>query len=327
MGSYLLGRAVYALVAIFIISVVSFVLIQAPPGDYLTSQLTRLQASGRKLDDATVERMKEQYGLDKPIYVQYGRWIAQMFRGNFGQSFYYNYSVLRLLRDYMPMTIILALITLVFIYVLSIPIGIFTAVKQYSVFDYLFTVLGFIGLSVPNFVLALVVMFFFYKTFGISIGGLFSIEYADAAWGWAKFVDLVRHLWAPVIVVGIAGTAGIIRVIRAAMLDELGKEYMQVARAKGLSEFRLIMKYPVRVALNPILSTVGWQLPNIIGGFVIAGIVLNLPIIGPVLLNALTAQDMYLAGAIVLLLSVMTVLGTILSDITLAIADPRIRYY
>ncbi len=327
MGSYLLGRAVYALVAIFIISVVSFVLIQAPPGDYLTSQLTRLQASGRRLDDATVERMKEQYGLDKPIYVQYGRWIAQMFRGNFGQSLYYNYSVLRLLGDYMPMTIILALITLVFIYVLSIPIGIFTAVKQYSVFDYLFTVLGFIGLSVPNFVLALVVMFFFYKTFGISIGGLFSLEYADAAWSWAKFVDLVHHLWAPVIVVGIAGTAGIIRVIRAAMLDELGKDYMQVARAKGLSEFRLLMKYPVRVALNPILSTVGWQLPNIIGGFVIAGIVLNLPIIGPVLLNALTAQDMYLAGAIVLLLSVMTVLGTILSDVTLAIADPRIRYY
>ena len=327
MGSYLLGRAVYALVAIFIISVVSFVLIQAPPGDYLTSQLTRLQASGRRLDDATVEKMKAQYGLDKPIYVQYGRWIAQMFRGNFGQSFYYNYSVLRLLGDYMPMTIILALLTLVFIYVVSIPIGIFTAVKQYSVFDYLFTVLGFVGLSVPNFVLALVVMFFFYKTFGISIGGLFSLEYADAAWSWARFADLVRHLWAPVIVVGIAGTAGIIRVIRAAMLDELGKDYMQVARAKGLSEFRVIMKYPVRVALNPILSTIGWQLPNIIGGFVIAGVVLNLPIIGPVLLNALTAQDMYLAGAIVLLLSIMTVIGTILSDIALAIADPRIRYY
>ena len=327
MGSYLLGRAVYALVAIFIISVVSFVLIQAPPGDYLTSQLTRLQASGRRLDDATVEKMKAQYGLDKPIYVQYGRWIAQMFRGNFGQSFYYNYSVLRLLGDYMPMTIILALLTLVFIYVVSIPIGIFTAVKQYSVFDYLFTVLGFVGLSVPNFVLALVVMFFFYKTFGISIGGLFSLEYADAAWSWARFADLVRHLWAPVIVVGIAGTAGIIRVIRAAMLDELGKDYMQVARAKGLSEFRVIMKYPVRVALNPILSTIGWQLPNIIGGFVIAGVVLNLPIIGPVLLNALTAQDMYLAGAIVLLLSIMTVIWTILSDIALAIADPRIRYY
>ena len=221
MGSYLLGRAVYALVAIFIISVVSFVLIQAPPGDYLTSQLTRLQAQGRRLSDATIENMKAQYGLDKPIYVQYGRWIAQMFRGNFGQSLYYNYSVLRLLGDYMPMTIILALITLVFIYVVSIPIGIFTAVKQYSVFDYLFTVLGFIGLSVPNFVLALVVMFFFYKTFGISIGGLFSLEYADAAWSWAKFADLVRHLWAPVIVVGIAGTAGIIRVIRATMLDEL----------------------------------------------------------------------------------------------------------
>lgn len=327
MGSYLLGRAVYALAAIFIISIVSFVLIQAPPGDYLTSQLTRLQASGRRLDDATVERMKEQYGLDRPIYVQYGRWISQMFRGNFGQSFYYNYSVLRLLGDYMPMTIILALITLVFIYIVSIPIGIFTAVKQYSIFDYLFTVLGFVGLSVPNFVLALVVMFFFYKTFGISIGGLFSLEYADAAWSWAKFADLVRHLWAPVIVVGIAGTAGIIRVIRAAMLDELGKDYMQVARAKGLSEFRLILKYPVRVALNPILSTIGWQLPNIIGGFVIAGVVLNLPIIGPVLLNALTAQDMYLAGAIVLLLSIMTVIGTILSDIALVIADPRIRYY
>jgi len=327
MGSYLVGRLIYAVVAVFIISVVSFVLIQAPPGDYLTSQLTRLQASGRRLDDATVDQLKAQYGLDKPIYVQYGRWVAQMFRGNFGQSFYYNYSVLRLLGDYMPMTIIIALITLVFIYVVSIPIGIISAVKQYSVFDYVFTVLGFVGLSVPNFVLALVVMFFFYKTFGISIGGLFSLEYVDAAWSWAKFADLVRHLWAPVIVVGIAGTAGIIRVIRAAMLDELGKDYMQVARAKGLSEWRLILKYPVRVALNPILSTIGWQLPNIIGYFVIAGVVLNLPIIGPVLLNALTAQDMYLAGAIVLLLSIMTVIGTILSDIALALADPRIRYY
>lgn len=327
MATYLAGRVVYAIVAVFVISVLSFILIQAPPGDYLTAQVTRLQGSGLKLDEAQLENLKAQYGLDKPIYVQYFRWVSQMFRGNFGYSFYYRFSVVQLLAAYMPFTIILALITLVFIYVVSIPIGIISAVKQYSVFDYIFTIIGFIGLAIPNFVLALVVMFFFYKTFGISIGGLFSREYVDAAWSFARFADLVRHLWAPVIVVGVAGTAGIIRVIRATMLDELGRDYMQVARAKGLSEFKLIMKYPVRVALNPILSTVGWQLPNIIGYYIIAGIVLNLPIIGPVLLNALTAQDMYLAGAIILLLSVMTVIGTIISDISLAIADPRIRYY
>jgi len=327
MVEYLCGRVVYAVVAIFVISVISFVLIKAPPGDYLTSYITRLQGSGLKLDAQQVENLRAQYGLSQPTHIQYLKWMGQILRGNFGYSLYYRFPVAQLLADTLPFTIILAILTLVFIYAVSIPIGVLSAVKQYSVVDYLFTVLGFIGLSIPNFVLALLVMFFFYKTFDISIGGLFSMEYVDAAWSWAKFVDLVRHLWAPVIVVGIAGTAAIIRVIRAAMLDELGRDYMQVARAKGLSEFRLLLKYPMRVALNPILSTVGWQLPNIIGFFVIAGIVLNLPIIGPVLLNALTSQDMYLAGVIVLFLSVLTVVGTILSDILLAIADPRIRYY
>ena len=327
MAAYFTGRLVYAIVAVFVISVLSFVLIQAPPGDFLTSQITRLQANGQVVDEVMIQNMKAQYGLDKPIYVQYFRWVGQMFRGNFGYSFYYRFSILQMLADYMPMTLILAIITLVFVYIVSIPLGIVSAVKQYSVFDYTFTIVGFLGLSVPNFILALLVMYVFYKNFGISIGGLFSMEYVNAPWTWARFADLVRHLWAPVIVVGVAGTAGIIRVIRASMLDELGQEYMQVARAKGLSEFRVIMKYPVRVALNPIFSTVGWQLPNIIGGFVIAGVVLNLPIIGPVLLRALTAQDMYLAGAIVLLLSIMTVLGTIVSDIALVFADPRIRFY
>ena len=327
MASYFVGRLIYAVVAVFIISVLSFVLIQAPPGDFLTSQLTRLAANGQQLDEVMLESMKAQYGLDKPIYIQYFRWVGEMFRGNFGYSFYYRFSVLEMIAMYMPMTLILAIITLVFIYIVSIPLGIISAVKQYSVFDYTFTVLGFLGLSVPNFILALLVMYVFYKNFGISIGGLFSMEYVDAAWTWARLADLVRHLWAPVIVVGVAGTAGIVRVIRASMLDELGKDYMQVARAKGVSEFRIIMKYPVRVALNPILSTIGWQLPNVISGFVIAGVVLNLPIIGPVLLRALTAQDMYLAGAIILLLSIMTVIGTIVSDIALAFADPRIRYY
>ncbi len=327
MLEYFLGRLAYAVVAIFVISVISFVLIKAPPGDFLTSYITRLQGSGMKLDAKQVENLREQYGLNQPTYVQYFKWVGQLLRGNFGQSLYYKFPVGELLAKTLPFTIYLALITLVFIYAVSIPIGILSAVKQYSIVDYFFTVVGFIGLSIPNFVLALVVMFFFYKTFNISIGGLFSLQYADAAWSWAKFVDLMRHLWAPIIVVGMAGTAAIIRVIRAAMLDELGRDYMQVARAKGVSEIRLLLKYPTRVALNPILSTIGWQLPNIIGYFVIAGIVLNLPIIGPVLLNALTAQDMYLAGVIVLLLSVMTVVGTILSDILLAIADPRIRYY
>ncbi len=327
MLSYFLGRLGFALVAVFIISIFSFVLIQAPPGDFLTSQVRRLQATGLQLDEATLENLKAQYGFDKPIYVQYFKWVGAMFHGNFGHSFYYRFPVTQMLADYMPMTILLAIITLGFIYVVSIPLGIISAVKQYSFLDYFFTTTSFIGLSVPSFILALLVMYTFYKNFGISIGGLFSRDFVNVPWSWARVADLIQHLWAPVIVVGLAGTAGIVRVIRASMLDELGKDYMNVARSKGLSEARIILKYPVRVALNPILSTIGWQLPSVIGGFVIAGVVLDLPIIGPVLLRALTAQDMYLAGAIILLLSIMTVLGTIVSDIALVFADPRIRYF
>ena len=326
MLKYVVGRLIFALVAIFIISIFSFMLIKAPPGDYLSSQIARLQASGMVFSDEQVDTLRKQYGLDKSTFVQYFRWLNQLLHGNLGHSLYYKMPAADLLAQTLPFTIILAVITLVFVYVVSIPIGIFSAVKQYTIFDHVFTITGFVGISVPNFVLALVVMYFFYKTFGISIGGLYSPEFAGEAWSWAKFIDLLQHLWAPVIVVGLAGTAAVIRVIRAAMLDELGKDYMAVARAKGLSEFRLLIKYPTRVALSPILSTIGWQLPNIIGYFVIAGIVLNLPIIGPVLLNALASQDMYPAGVIVLILSIMTVLGTILSDILLAIADPRIRY-
>ena len=245
--------------------------------------------------------------------------------GNFGRSFDWNESVAKIIGERLPLTVAISLSTLIFTYVVAIPIGIYSAVKQYSIGDYIATFIGFIGLSVPNFLLALLFMFGFYRFFGISVSGLFSPEMRDAAWSWAKFKDMLDHLWVPMIVIGMAGTAGIIRTMRATTLDELGKDYVKMARSKGLPEWKVIFRHPVRVAINPIVSTIGWELPNIVSGSTIVAVVLNLPTTGPILLQALLAQDMFLAGSFILMLSTLTVIGTLISDLLLAILDPRIR--
>jgi len=312
---------------LFAISIISFILIKAPPGDFLSTYIAQMEATGTQLSQEHIKSLRTRYGLDQPTYIQYGRWMWQIFQGDFGWSFYWKRPVSEILRERLPFTVLLSLITLIFTYAVAVPIGIYSAVKQYSIGDYGFTLMGFIGLAIPNFFLALVLMYVFYKYFGISIGGLFSRQYARASWSFGKIIDLINHSWVPIIVVGTAGTARIIRILRAMLLDELRKPYVQTARAKGVAERTLLFKYPVRVAINPILSTIGWQLPFIISGFVIVAVVMDLPTIGSVLLTALLAEDMYLAGSIILLLSSLTVIGTLLSDILLCIVDPRIRYY
>jgi len=326
MTRYIGRRLLLMLFTLFVISVVSFVLIKAPPGDYLSAYLAALGASGAEFSKDDIDSLREQYGLDQPTYVQYAKWMKGIFRGDFGWSFYWRRPVSDILKAQLPVTILLSLVTTAFIYVIAIPIGIYSAVRQYSALDYLTTFFGFIGLSIPNFLLALILMYLFNKGFGVSIGGLFSRAFESAPWSLAKLVDLLKHLWAPVIVVGTSGTAGLIRVMRAMMLDELQKQYVLTARVKGLPERRVLLKYPVRVAVNPILSTIGWQLPLVISGFVIVSVVMNLPTVGSSLLAALLSEDMYMAGSVVLLVSALTVVGTLLSDILLCIADPRIRY-
>ncbi len=325
MGSYIIRRLAYMLITLLGISIISFTIIQLPPGDYLTTYIAQLSSSGTVVDDSLVASLERQYGLDRPIYIQYFKWIGGVLTGNFGRSFDWNEAVAVLIAERLPMTIVISLATLVFTYLVAIPISIYSAVKQYSIGDYIATVIGFIGLSVPDFLLALVLMFSFYRFFGISVSGLFSPEMREAAWSWAKIKDMLDHLWVPMIVIGMAGTAGIIRTMRATTLDELGKDYVKMARSKGIPEWKVLMRHPVRVALNPIISTIGWELPRIVSGTTIVAVVLNLPITGPILLQALQAQDMFLAGSFILMLSTLTVIGTLISDILLAIFDPRIR--
>jgi len=307
-------------------SVVSFIIIQLPPGDYLTSYIVQLESSGTKVSEEQVASLKKRYGLDVPIYLQYFKWIWKMLHGDFGMSFAWNKPVSKLLAERLPLTIMISLFTLIFTYIVAIPIGIYSATHQYSAGDYIFTVFGFAGLAIPNFLLALILMFLFYKYFGISIGGLFSSEYAEAAWSIGKFIDMLKHLPAPIIVIGTAGTAGLIRVMRGCLLDELRKQYVITARAKGVAERKLLFKYPVRVAINPIISTIGWTLPQIVSGGTITAIVLSLPTVGPLLFQALLTQDMYLAGSSVMFLTFLTVIGTFISDLLLVWIDPRIRY-
>lgn len=327
MLQYTVKRILYMIPTLFFISMVSFFIIQLPPGDYITTLAANFAAQGETIDNATVEQLRRTYGLDKPAYVQYLIWIRKIiFEGDFGQSFDWQKPVSDLIWGRLGLTIIISLATLLFIWAIALPTGIYSAVKKYSVGDYIATFIGFIGLAIPNFLLALVLMYVGFKYFGQSVGGLFSPQYIDAAWGWGKFVDLLKHLWIPVIVIGTAGTAGLIRIMRANLLDELFRPYVTTARAKGLKERALLTKYPVRLALNPFISTIGWVLPSLISGDVIVSVVLGLPTTGPLLLRALLAQDMYLAGAFILLLSVLTVIGTLVSDLLLAALDPRIRY-
>lgn len=325
MLAYIVRRLCIALGTVWLISVVAFAIIQLPPGDYVTSYIAQLMATGSMVTQEEAENLRAQYGLDKPMYVQYAKWIWLVLQGNFGVSMEWKRPVTEVIGDRLLLTALLALTAVVFTWILAIPIGIYSAVRQYSAGDYVVTCAGFIGLAVPNFLLALVIMYLAFKYFGASVGGLFSPEYADAPWSWARLGDFLKHLWLPAIILSTAGTAQLIRILRANLLDELRKPYVVTARAKGLSELRAILKYPVRVALNPFISTIGYTLPFLVSGSIIVSIVLSLPTVGPLLLKALLAQDMFLAGTIVLLLGVMTVLGTLISDILLVWIDPRIR--
>ena len=327
MFQFILRRLMYMIPTLIAISIVSFVIIQLPPGDYLTSMVAGLRDQGVEVDAAQLAALKERYGLGQPIYVQYYKWMSGiLLRGDFGQSFEWRRPVSGLIWQRLGLTVLISLSTLLFVWAIAFPIGIYSAVKQYSIGDYIATFFGFIGLATPNFLFALVLMYIGFQVFGQNVGGLFSPEFVDAAWSWAKVKDLMQHLWVPMVVLGASGTAGLIRVMRANLLDELGKLYVVAARAKGLPEWKLILKYPVRVALNPFVSGLGWLLPQLVSGSTIVAIVLSLPTTGPLLLRALMAQDMYLAGSFLLMLSVLTVIGTLISDILLAWLDPRIRY-
>lgn len=327
MVRFLIKRLISLLVTLFAVSLVAFAIIQLPPGDFLTSYLTNIAADGQTASQQVVDRLRENYGLDQPVYVQYAKWMGNILsRGDFGQSFEWNRPVEEVLWSRMGMTLTLSIATLMLTWVIALPIGIYSAVKQYSPGDYLSTFIGFIGVAVPDFLISLVLMYIAFKYFNQSVGGLFSPEYENAAWSVSKVLDLLSHLWIPVIIIGLAGTASLIRVMRANLLDELRKPYVVAARARGLPERRVILKYPVRVALNPFISTAGWVLPGLVSGSIIVAVVLSLPTAGPLLLRSLLSQDMYLAGAFILLLSVLTMLGTLLSDLLLALVDPRIRY-
>ena len=325
MLEYIARRLGYMVLMMALVSVASFVIMKLPPGDYLTSYIQRLEMQGQRIDRSEIAALKRQYGLDLPPTQQYFKWIWGVVRGDFGRSLQWGRPVSDLIGERLLLTLAINLSTLLFTYVVAIAIGIYSATRQYSIADYVFTTVGFIGMCVPQFLLALILMVFFHSFFGVSVGGLFSPEYAMAPWGWGKLGDLLLHLPIPIIVIGMFGTAGIIRVMRASLLDELRKQYVITARTKGLSERTLLFKYPVRVAVNPVVSTISWVLPSIVSGGAITAIVLSLPTLGPLLFASLLSQDMYPAGAILLLLSFLTIVGTFVSDLLLVWLDPRIQ--
>lgn len=326
MTQYIIRRVTWAIPTLILISIISFVIIQLPPGDYLTSYIANLRATGEEADELRLQKLEERYALGKPIYMQYLKWIGDIvLKGDFGDSMEWEVPVAEIIGERLGLTVVISLSTLLVTWLIAIPIGVFSATHQYSLFDYVFTFIGFVGAGIPNFLLALVLMWVFFAYFNMDVGGLFSDEFKNAPWSLAKIGDMISHMWVPLIVLGTGGTAGLIRTVRANMLDELHKPYVETARAKGLSEWRLVWKYPVKVALNPFLSTVGWALPGLVSGSIITAVVLNLPTTGTVLLRALLSQDMYLAGSFIMMLSVLTVIGTLISDILLAWVDPRIR--
>ncbi|EJT02177.1 ABC transporter permease [Rhizobium sp. CCGE 510] len=323
---FIAKRFLWMIPSLFAVSFLAFVLIQLPPGDYVTTYIATLAASNEIVDQNTAAQLRERFGLGDPMLIQYFKWIwGILSRGDFGISFEWQQPVSDLIWERMALTLVLALSTLIATWAIALPIGVYSAVRKYSIGDYFFTAFTFFGLAVPSFLLALVLMYVAAVEFGQDVGGLFSPEYENASWSFAKMGDLFSHLWLPVIILAVSSTASLIRVMRANMLDELPKPYVTTARAKGLSEFRLLMKYPMMIALNPFISTIAWLLPNLISGSVVVAIVLNLPTAAPLLLQALMAQDMYLAGAFVLLICALTLIGSLISDILLALVDPRIR--
>jgi peptide/nickel transport system permease protein len=326
MLQYIIKRVLLLIPTLLGISIVAFFVIELPPGDYLTAHVAALAAGGDMVDQEQLDFLRKQYGLDRPIHVRYLRWLWNVVRGNFGQSFEWNMPVGALIWERLALTVVITSSTLIFTWIIGFVVGVYSATHQYSAGDYVFTMLGFIGLGIPNFLIALVIMWVAFSAFNLRLSGLFSQEFQSAPWSWAKVVDMLNHLWLPMAILGVSGTAGMIRTMRANMLDELRKPYVTTARAKGLSERRLLFKYPVRVALNPFVSTMGWALPRLVSGSTIVSVVLSLPTTGPLLLRALTYQDMFLAASFLMMLSVLTVIGTLISDILLAFLDPRIRF-
>ncbi len=321
-----IGRRLLLMVPTLIaISMLSFLIIQLPPGDYLSFYVANLSQQGEEIDEAELEAIKARYGLDQPMPLQYLTWLWGFIRGDMGRSMQWGAPVESLIADRLPMSMAISLASLIFVYLVAIPIGTYSATHQYSIGDYVFTTVGFIGLAIPNFFLALVLLYYYYVATGDVLVGFFSRAYQDAPWSFARLWDMMKHLWLPTVVVGTAGTCGLIRVMRANLLDELQKPYVMVARSKGLSRRRVLYKYPFRMAINPMISTIGWMLPTLFGGELLVSMVLNIPTISPLFVGALLSQDMFLAGSIVMIVSSLTVIGTLISDIALGWVDPRIR--
>lgn len=327
MLDYIVKRALWAIPTLIAVSFISFIIIQLPPGDYVTAMVAEMRNQGNFISIEQEEVLRTQLGLHDPIFVQYWRWISDIiFHGDFGQSFHWNAPVSDLIWGRLSITLILSSLSLVFTWIIAIPVGVYSATRQYSIFDYVFTVFGFLGKGIPDFLLALVLMWIGFAWLNMDVGGLMSPQFADQPLSLAKALNILEHIWIPIVVLATGGAAGLIRVMRANMLDELGKPYVETAYAQGLSERQVVWGYPVRVALNPFISTVGWALPALFSGDIITAVVLNIPTTGPLLLQALKMQDMYLAGSFILILSVFTVIGTMISDFLLAWSDPRIRY-
>jgi len=321
MRKYVIRRLLGMIPTLAIISILVFIVIQLPEGDIVTSTLDQLSATGVDLSDDRIQNLRAQYNLDQPL-----AWIGNFITGDMGFSYLYAQPVNELVWERLGYTLLITTCALVFTWLLALPIGIYSAVRQYSVADYTFTLIGLIGLATPNFLIALILMYFGYTWFGLSFGGLFSPEYLNVPWSWGRFKDMLAHLWIPVVVIGTSGMAITMRLMRANLLDELKKPYVVTARAKGVPPLKLLLKYPVRIAINPFISTIGLLLPALISGEAIVGVVLNLPTTGPLLVQSLITQDMYLAGSLIMMLSVLTVVGMLLSDLLLAWVDPRIRY-
>jgi peptide/nickel transport system permease protein len=324
---YILRRVIMLIPILFLISVVSFIVIELPPGDWVSNYISNLRTSGIELQDDEADRLTAMYGFDQPSYVRYARWMHGIItRGDFGWSFQWGKPVNDILAEKLPFTLIISIGALIISWIIAIPIGIYSATHPYSIVDYVATILAFIWVATPGFLLAFVAAWLVYSYLDFSPLGLNSTEFLDAPWSTAKLIDRIKHFILPIVIIGLSGTGATIRVLRANLLDELKKQYVTTARAKGLPEMRILFKYPVRIAFNPLFSTIGWLLPALFSGEVIISVVLSIPTLGPTLLRATLAQDMYLVGSIVLILSSLTVVGTLLSDIYLAWADPRIRF-
>lgn len=325
MFRYLIQRLLVMIPTLIVISIAIFAIIQAPPGDFLETYIAELQSQGEAVDPEKIEALRKEYGLDQPVYIQYAKWVGGLVQGNLGYSFEYSLPVNEVVGDRLALTVVVSLASILFVWIVSFPIAIYSAVRQYSLGDYFFTFLGYIGLATPSFLIALILLYLSKVYFGISIGGLMDPQYLGQPWSWDKFLSILAHLWVPVLVIGLPGTAGMIRRLRANLLDELNKQYVTTGRAKGLPPGRLLVKYPLRISLNPFIADIGSLLPELISGSVIVSVVMSLPLTGPMLLSALRSQDMYLAGSFLMFMAFLTVLGVFISDILLALLDPRIR--